>query len=151
MRVVSFWQKLLAYYFGHLDRGTRCGGGGVRRARDGLILARGAPCMAMCKLCGSRPKAAAYDCCGKLCAQAMKVAEGTFTIVNPSSGLVLDINERSEKVQLWQYTGNANQLWQYNFTTRAIFNPSSGKALDIDVDDGTKITVWRQNQKPNQE
>lgn len=74
-----------------------------------------------------------------------------FKIVNLASGLVLDINERNQSVQLWSYNGGRNQQWQYDFTTRAIFNPSTGKALDLDAKDGMTLIMWKQNRRPNQE
>jgi hypothetical protein len=82
---------------------------------------------------------------------ALKVAAKQFTIQNSASGLVLDINDEDDKVQLWPYNGKPNQLWQYDFATHCIYNPASGMALDIDADDDTTLHVWQRNQRPNQQ
>lgn len=103
--------------------------------------------MSSCTFCAGRGAATGYACCGRTCAAALKIAGRQFImIVNPASGLVLDINQEHGAVQLWHYNGGSNQLWQYDLATRAIFNTSSGMALDIDAEDGMSLTIWQRNQ-----
>ncbi len=78
--------------------------------------------------------------------------DGTFAIKNPSSDLVLEADAHDlQTIQVWQYNGRPNQLWQYDPTKGSIFNSASGQALDLDMADQTTVIGWSRNGRPNQQ
>ncbi len=80
---------------------------------------------------------------------------GTYKLVNPQSGKVLDVDNGGTwdgaVVHLWSDDNGADQQWQPVQNTDGSYklvNPNSGKVLDVDggnTADGTKVQLWADN------
>ena len=81
-----------------------------------------------------------------------------WSIRNVISGKVLDMNTDTYNVQLWEYNGNANQLWTLDSAGDGYFyirsKYDSSRVLDVawaSTEDGADITAAQKNGGKNQQ
>jgi O-glycosyl hydrolase len=88
------------------------------------------------------------------------VSGGTYTLLNPNSGKVLDVTANGTadgtNVEIWQDGGATNQRWILTDNgdgTYKVIDSHSGKALDVSgtgTADGTNVDIWPYNSGSNQ-